>query len=384
MVNIERGLRLQLPRGQSAFLWGPRKTGKTTLLKQQFPGSIYYDLLETDTFLKLSKEPFRLREELSTQKITGPVIIDEIQKIPALLDEIHGLIENRKIGFVLCGSSARKLKQTHANLLGGRAWRFELFPLTTKELGPQFDLLTALNRGLLPSHYLDSHFSRSLKAYIYDYLKEEIQYEGLVRSLPAFSRFLDAVSFSIGELVNYANIARDCAVDAKTVAQYYQILVDTLVGVFVEPFRKQKKRQIISATSKFYLFDVGVASHLMQRHLQILKGAEFGKAFEHFILMELLAYRSYSEKGNRFSFWRTKEGLEVDFVVDDGKIAIEIKGSEHIDKSDLKGLTAFSEEHKTKRKIVICQERHPRKTEVGIEITPWKHFLGELWNGDIF
>ncbi len=383
---FNRIIDLSLPKGQSTFLWGPRKTGKTTLLLEKFPKSLRYDLLQTDVFLRLSKEPFRFREELlaknEREKIEGPVIVDEIQKIPALLDEIHWLIEHKKISFLLCGSSARKLKRSHANLLGGRAWRLELFPLTYRELGDDFDLLRALNHGLIPKHYVDEEYARALEAYIYNYLQEEIQYEGLVRNLPAFTRFLDAVSFSNGELVNYTNISRDCGVDAKTVAQYYQILCDTLIGTFLEPFRKQRKRQVISATSKFYLFDVGVAGGLTRRLLQTNRGAEFGKAFEHFILMELLAYRSYARKHFKISFWRTKDGHEVDFVIDDGKIAIEVKGADHMGAQETKGLRVFMEEHKPQKAILVCQETVPRKTESGIDILPWKVFFERLWNDE--
>ncbi|HEX5035674.1 MAG TPA: DUF4143 domain-containing protein [bacterium] len=369
-------------------MWGPRKTGKTTLLKQAFPQTVFYDLLETDTNLRLSKEPFRLREELSALPPShfrrGPVIIDEIQKIPTLLDEVHWLIENKKLSFVLCGSSARKLKRAHANMLGGRAWRFELFPLTWKELGDRFDLIKALNQGLIPAHYLSDYPDRDLKAYVYDYLKEEIQYEGLVRNLPAFSRFLDAASFSQGELVNYSNISRDCGVDSKTVAGYYQILVDTLVGYLLEPFRKKRNRQIISETPKFYLFDVGVSGFLTKRTLTATQGPEFGRAFEHFVLMELLAYRSYAERDVSITFWRTKDGAEVDFVLDDGSIAIEVKGASRVDGQDLKGLRIFGEEHKPKRALLVCQEARSRKLESGITVLPWHVFLEQLWSGEVF
>lgn len=385
--NIARTLKIDLPRGQSAFLWGPRKTGKTTYLLQRFPKSIRYDLLETDTFFRLSKETHLLRQEIlsakENNKLGEPVIIDEVQKIPPLLDEIHWLIENAKISFVLCGSSARKLKRSHANLLGGRAWKFELFPLTTHELGGDFDLLTAMNRGLIPSHYLDQNCRRTIKAYINDYLKEEIRDEGLIRNLPAFARFLDAVPFSCGELVNYSNIAQDCGVDSKTVAEYYQILVDTLIGVFIEPFRRRKKRNTIISTPKFYLFDVGVAGGLMKRTIQTNKGVEFGNAFENFILMELLAHRSYTEKDYHINFWRTKSGREIDFVLDDGRIAVEVKGSRKIKKEDVKGSVAFADDYKPDKSFIVCQEPVPRRHPSGVEIVPWKTFLEMLWSGEV-
>lgn len=387
LEKISRSLKIDLPPGQSAFLWGPRKTGKTTYLDQHFPQNTRFDLLETDTFFRLSKEPYLLRQELQSLKdnhrLVQPVLIDEVQKIPPLLDEIHWMIERWNISFVLCGSSARKLKRSHANLLGGRAWRFVLFPLTTNELATQFDLLKAVNRGLIPSHYRDAYYQRTLKAYIQDYLKEEIQMEGLVRNLPSFARFLDAVPFSCGELINYSNIAQDCGVDSKTVAEYYQILVDTFIGIFVEPFRKRKKRIAIISTPKFYLFDTGIAGGLMQRNIQSAKGVEFGNAFENLILMELLAHRSYTEKEYRINFWRTKGGYEVDFVLGGGQVAVEVKGSSKVKSDDLKGLLAFVHEYKPKRALLVCQEPVPRKLFSGIEILPWKDFLAMLWGGDI-
>lgn len=384
--EIPRLLQLPLPKGQSAFLWGPRKTGKTTYLAQRFPASRRYDLLESDTFLRLSKEPHRLREELLANPPSSteqPIIIDEAQKIPLLFDEIHGLIEKQRWSFLLCGSSARKLKRTHANMLGGRAWRFALFPLTSQELGDRLDLLPVLNRGLIPSHYLSHAPERDLKAYLQDYLREEIQQEGLVRNLPAFARFLDAIAFEMGELVNYTNIARECGVDAKTVAEYHHIVVDTLVGYFLAPFGKHKKRQIITATPKFYLFDVGVAGALIKRRLAVNQGVDFGRAFEHFLLMELLAYRSYRERDFELRFWRTKEGHEVDFVIDDGRVAIEVKSTRHVDSHDLKGLKIFHEEHTTKTQILVCQEKVPRQLDSGILILPWQVFLKKLWEGEI-
>jgi predicted AAA+ superfamily ATPase len=231
MVHIERTLDIELPEGQSAFLWGPRQTGKTTYLRRRYPQSIWIDLLQTDRFLDLSQRPSLLREELLSQNretLRHPVVIDEVQKVPALLDEVHWLMENEGIRFALSGSSARKLKRGKANLLGGRAWRFQLFPLTSQEVG-SVDLLRILNRGMLPRPYLQERYQRSLRAYTRDYLKEEVFDEGLTRNIPAFSRFFEAMAFSHGELTNFANIARDCGVDGKTVKEYYQILVDTLL-----------------------------------------------------------------------------------------------------------------------------------------------------------
>src|SRR3989338_4560326 len=300
LVGFKRKLDLALPRGKSAFLWGARKTGKSTFLKAEFPESLRFDFLRNDVHFELAKRPGLLRERLLAQPpgvLKRPVILDEIQKIPPLLDEVHSLIEDEGLSFILCGSSARKLRHGQANLLGGRAWRYQMHPLTWVEVeagGEKADLLRMLNRGLVPSHYLDSGYAKSLQAYVYDYLKEEILSEGLARNIPAFSRFLDAVGFSHGEIVNHSNIARDCGVDAKTVREYFQILQDTLIGHSLEPFAKSRRRDVITKAPKFYLFDVGVAGVLTKRRIAEERGAEFGKAFEHLILMELIAHRSYA------------------------------------------------------------------------------------------
>ncbi len=383
---IQRILKMNLPKGQSAFLWGPRKTGKSTYLKSSFPDSIRYDFLQSDVFFALSARPSLLREQLeslSSDTLEKPVILDEVQKIPAILDEVHWLIENRGVGFVLCGSSARKLKRSHANMLGGRAWRYQLYPLTYPEL-EQPDLLRILNQGLLPQHYLADPESarRSLNAYLRDYLKEEIFDEGLIRNIPAFTRFFEMLPFSHGELLNYSKIASDCGVDAKTVKGYFEILVDTLIGEFILPYQKRIGRDIISRTPKFYLFDVGVVGAMHQRTLNSTSGETFGKALEHYILMELTAFLGYHEIYNSIFYWRTKSGLEVDFVLDQGKIGIEVKGTAMLRQSDIKGILAFAEEHNPGRCIVVCNEPISRRTG-NVEIMHWKHFLDELWQGRI-
>ncbi len=385
MEFLPRILDLDLPAGQSAFLWGARKVGKTTYLNARYPDSRRFDFLRTELHMEVLARPHVLREQLiAARKAIGdrPVILDEIQKVPALLDEVHWLIENERIGFILCGSSARKLKHGQANLLGGRAWRFEMAPLVSAEL-ENLDLLRALNQGLIPSHYLSNDWRRNLRSYVNDYLKQEILDEGLTRNVPAFSRFLDAVGYSHGELINYANIARDSGVDARTIREYYQILVDTLFGRFVEPYSRRSSRQVIIRAPKFYLFDVGVAGAITKRSLTEPRGEQFGRAFEHFILMELAAHSAYTELDYRIRFWRTKSGQEVDFVLGDGEVAIEVKGSNRIDRNDLKGLNAFAGDHKPKHSIVVCTESQPRLTDDGIRILPWSNFLEQLWAGEI-
>ena len=384
MVILERALRIALPARQSAFLWGPRKTGKSTWLRSAFPDSLTFDLLLTDLMLELTKRPALLRERLLAappEKLRSPVILDEVQKIPQLLDEVHWLIENRGVSFILCGSSARKLKRGGVNLLGGRAWRYEMHPLASIEVG-DLDLLRALNRGLVPAHYLGPGYKRSLEAYVVDYLKEEVFDEGLTRNVAAFSRFFEAMGYSHGDLTNYANIARDCGVDAKTVKEYYQILVDTLLGTFVEPWKRRQERQVIGKAPKFYLFDVGVAGALTRRRIAEERGESFGRALEHFVLMEIQAHRSYRELGYAVHFWRTKGGLEVDFVLGDGEVAVEVKGTSRVDPSDLRSLRTFVADHRPRHAILVCNERAPRLVE-GIEILPWREFLARLWGGRI-
>lgn len=384
MAYIERMLNLNLPQGKSAFLWGARKTGKSTYLKKTFPNSIYYDFLKTDLFLELSKAPSLLREQLAAQtpaKMKYPVILDEVQKIPSLLDEVHWLIENKGIHFILCGSSARKLKRGKANLLGGRAWRYEMFPLVSAEL-KEWKLLDVLNRGLIPAHLFDNNYKKSLKSYTQDYLKEEVFAEGIIRNIPAFSRFFDAMGYSHGELTNYLNIARDCGVTPKTVKEYYQILVDTLLGTMVEPFKKRQSRKVLTKTPKFYLFDVGVAGSLTGRELGEERGEQFGKAFEHFIFMELNAHRSYMELDYEINFWRTKTGVEVDFILNKGEVAIEVKSKKVINNKDMYALRVFDQEFAPKTAIMVCNEARPRK--VGkIDILPYRDFLHKLWAGEI-
>ncbi|MBI2463475.1 ATP-binding protein [Candidatus Peregrinibacteria bacterium] len=365
---------------ETCFLWGPRQTGKSTLLKTLFPKSPYYDLLKSDEFERLIRHPSLLREELLALKSNRLVIIDEVQKIPQLLDEIQWLIVNKNLSFILCGSSARKLKRGGGNLLGGRALRYELYPLVSREI-LNFDLLRALNHGLIPRHYLSETPSKLLQAYIGDYLKEEIAAEALTRSVPTFSRFLETAAFSNGEVINYQNIARECGISGPTVKEYFQILYDTLIAFELPSYQKRPKRRIISSP-KFYFFDLGIAHFLLKRG-EIQYGSEiFGRAFEHFILQEIRAHRHYSGKEYSVSYWRTASGFEVDFILGEHEVAIEVKGNHFIQPHHLKGLTAFSDEYKTKKTIVISLDPKPRMIN-HIEILPVKNFLDALWSGKI-
>lgn len=384
MKILERELNINLPNGQSAFLWGARQTGKSTYLRAKFSNSLYYDFLKSDLLIDTTRRPASLAEKILAQdpaKLQLPIILDEVQKVPTLLDEVHWMIENKGLSFILCGSSARKLKRGQANLLGGRAWRYELFPLVSHEL-ETLDLLRILNQGLIPAHYLDKYYQKSLQSYVLDYLREEVFAEGLTRNVAAFSRFFDTLSYSHGELINFANIARDSGVDGKTVREYFQILVDTLLGYFLEPYKKRQSRAVLTRRPKFYLFDVGVAGVLSKRRISNLKGENFGKSLEHFIALEIIAYRSYRERDFDLSYWRTKSGYEVDFILGEGEIAIEVKGTGRVEVSDLRGLLAFGEDNKPRKQILVCTE--PEERLVGdARIMPWDRFLAALWADQI-
>lgn len=371
---------------ESCFLWGARQTGKSTLLKNLFPGALYFDLLLSGEYRRFMANPGLIREECNGAGLTKdaqewPVIIDEVQKVPELLDEIHWLIVNMGLRFVLCGSSPRKLKRNHANLLGGRALRYELFPLTYPEID-NFSLDRALNHGLLPRHYDSNHPEKLLQAYVGDYLQEEIASEALSRNIPAFNRFLEVAAISNGEMVNYHNIARDCGITSPTVKSYFTILEDTLIGRFIPAYRKRVKRKLIHAP-KFYFFDIGLTGHLTRRG-KVEQGSElFGKTFEHFISLEVIAHSSYSGKNYPISYWRTTSGFEVDLILGENDVAIEIKSSSLIHTGHLKGLRAFKEEYKGKY-LIVSNDPRKRMTDDGIIIMPWQNFLDDLWANKIF
>ncbi len=377
---------LSLSSQDTCFLWGPRQTGKSTLLKALFPHSTRFDLLLSTEYQQLLRSPSIIREQCLAAGLDGdsqidPIIIDEIQKIPVLLDEIHWLMENKGLRFILCGSSARKLKRGHANLLGGRAIRYELYPLVSSEI-PGFSLIKALNSGLIPRHYNAAKPARRIQSYVGDYLKEEIVAEALTRNIPAFSRFLEIAALSNGEILNYTNIARECGVSSPTVKEYCQILEDTLIGRHLPAFRKRKKRRLITSP-KFYFFDLTPVIHLSHRG-KIEPGSElFGRAFEHFIWMEITAHSSYSELFYPLAFWRTSAGLEVDFILGDHEISIEVKATASANSSHLKGLRRFKEEYSTRRSILVSLDSNPRNTEDQIEILPWEIFLKQLWEGEV-
>jgi uncharacterized protein len=380
---FKRRQTLALRGNESCFLWGARQTGKSTLLRELFPNSPKYDLLLSSEFGRLQINPSLMLEELLAEPPPEnlPVIIDEVQKIPQLLDDVQWLIVNKNIQFILCGSSARKLKRSGANLLGGRALRFEFFPLVFPEI-PDFNLLRALNHGLIPRHYLSNQPELLLESYVGEYLKEEIAAEALTRNIPAFSRFLEAAAFSNGDIVVYKNISSECGVSAPTVKEYFEILEDTLIGGFVPSFQKRPKRRVVQAP-RFYYFDVGLVNFLLKRRNIVPKNEVFGKAFEHFIYQELTAHSHYSGLKYPISYWHTSSDLEVDFILGDHEIAIEIKGVDQISGHHLKGIKAFQEEYTTKKAILVSLDPKPRQLDNGITVLPWENFLNKLWNGEL-
>jgi predicted AAA+ superfamily ATPase len=365
---------------ESLFLWGARQTGKSTLLKGLFPDAIWFDLLKSDVYRRFQREPIQFRQAILAKGSKNVVIVDEIQKIPELLDEIHWLIVNHQIRFILSGSSPRKIIRSGANLLGGRALRYELYPLIQSEI-PEFDLLKALNNGLLPKHYLSDNPKKMLEAYIGNYLKDEIIAEAKIRNINAFTQFLEAAAFSNAEMVNYSNIASECGVSHNTVREYFQILEDTLIGRFVPSFQKKPKRRVILAP-KFYYFDVGLANSLLKRGKIEIGSEAFGNSFEHFIYQELYAHSKYTDKNYLISYWRTTSQIEVDFILGDHEVAVEVKGTDNIQSRHLKGLKSFSEEYFVKKLIVVSND--PMERKMGdITIMPWKVFLERLWSGGI-
>jgi predicted AAA+ superfamily ATPase len=371
-------LTIQLPSKRSAFLWGPRKTGKTYWISKHYRESPLIDLLKTDTFADYASHPALLRERFS--KHQGLVVIDEIQMVPDLLNEVHWMIENTNASFLMTGSSARKLRRGHANLLAGRAWRYTMAPLSYIET-EGFELEEIFVSGLLPPHFLSVDPLQDLRAYVADYLKEEIAAEAVTQNIPAFSQFLRVAALTSGELLNYTNIGRETGVSAKVVRNYFQILEDTLLGFRVEPWRKVKKRRLIE-TEKFYLFDVGLTNYLARRSPK--SGTpEFGHSLENYILMELKAYQAYRNPELDIRYWRTSTGFEVDFILGNMQVAVETKGSAKVHSAHMRGLKALLEEHQLQKAIIVALEKQPRMLENKVEVWPWQYFLEMLWNGEV-
>ncbi|MDR1975041.1 MAG: AAA family ATPase [Bacteroidales bacterium] len=378
--NIARFFKLQDIENDSVFLFGARQTGKTTFLKQNFPNAKYYDLLQVNKYEQLSRNPSLLREELMSCAENEIVIIDEIQKIPQLLDEVQWLIVNKNLRFILSGSSARKLKRTGANLLGGRALTNRLFPLVSIEI-PDFDIIKAVNNGMLPRHYLIDNAWRRIQSYVGTYLGEEIKAEALVRNLSSFNRFLEVAALTNGEIVNYQNIASDCGVSINTIKEYFSIISDTLIGFMLPSFQKTLKRRIIQAP-KFYYFDVGITNYLLNRKNLQPGSTDFGQAFEQFVILEIMAYLNYTNNENKMSYWRTSTGIEVDIILGDAKVAIEVKSSSEVQPRHIKGVNLFAEEYPAARLIIVSLDTVARK-KGNVDIMPYSQFFQDLWSGQI-
>ncbi|MGB5619754.1 MAG: ATP-binding protein, partial [Desulfobacterales bacterium] len=360
---------------KSFFLFGPRATGKTTLIGQQLAETAtIIDLLDSRYFLRLSGAPHEL-ESLIAAAPADIIVIDEIQRIPELLNEIHRLIESQDITFLLTGSSARKLRRGKANLLAGRVWDARMFPFIYQELA-DFDLNRYLRYGGLPAVYLSEYPEEALAAYVNTYLKEEILSEGLIRRLPPFSRFLKTMALSNGEMINFTKLANDCQVPPSTVTEYVGLLEDTLIGFLLPAWIESKKRKAIK-TGKFYFFDPGVTHMLAGTETLDPNSNLYGKSFEQFICMELRAYLSYTRKRLPLAYWRSKNGHEVDFLLGT-KTAVEVKASKKINRNDFKGLKYLKEEGVFNNLILVSRDPVSSLTD-GVLTLPWQKFLSDLW-----
>ena len=377
---LNRILQISSELDDSIFLFGARQTGKSTILRQQFPKAVYIDLLDTEVKSRLSRRPVLLYETIKDKPENTLVIIDEIPEVPELLNEVHRLISERHIIFILCGSSARKLKRKGKNTLGGRALPVYLYPFVSAEI-PNFDIDHAVSYGMIPSHYLAKNPQRRLAAYIQVYLKEEIKEEALVRNLNAFQRFLEVAALTDGEMVNNNNIAQDCGVSATTVSAYFDILEDTLIGYRIPAFAKVMKRRLVQAP-RFYYFDIGIANHLLHRKELVRGTTDYGHAFEHLVVQEIYAWMHYSHSEEQLSYWRTYTGLEVDVVIGDARVAIEIKSVEEVMTRHLKGLKAFGEEHPQSRRIIVSLDKFNRHMG-DIECIHVLDFFKLLWSEGI-
>jgi predicted AAA+ superfamily ATPase len=379
-VEIDRIIDLNdLLRKKSCFLFGPRATGKSTLVHRLLSDSAtIIDLLDSRLFLRLSAAPQDL-EAIIDANDSLLVVIDEIQRIPELLNEVHRLIEKRKIRFLLTGSSARKLRRGQANLLAGRVWEARLFPLTWKE-APHFDLDKYLRYGGLPAVYLSEFQEEELDAYVNTYLKEEIMAEGLVRNLPPFARFLKSIALANGDVINFTKLANDCQVAPSTVREHVALLEDTLVGFLLPAWAESKKRKAIKS-GKFYFFDPGVTHTLAGTRVLDRNSDLYGKSFEQFIAMEIRAYLSYNRTKLPLSYWRSTHGHEVDFLVGE-KTAVEVKATTRLVPGDFKGLKALAEEELFADMFLVSLDAVATR-QGKIRAIHWQDFLKRLWQGEI-
>ena len=375
----------------SFFLFGARGVGKTSLLNlilnEKTDNILKYDLLDIETFEKLSLNPNLIKEEILYNKKIDWVVVDEVQKIPKLLDLVHQLIESEKIKFALSGSSARKLKRGGANLLAGRAFTYNLFPFTAFEIGNNFLLQSALEFGTLPfvvNSSDDDSKKMYLKTYTHTYIKEEIIVEQVIRKIDPFRKFLSIAAQNNGEIINYANISKDCLCSEVTVKNYYQILEDTLIGFFLEPYHTSiRKRQKLSP--KFYLFDLGVTRSLSNSlNIPLIpKTFEYGKAFEHFIICEVTRHISYLNNDFQVSYLRTKDNAEIDLIIERPAMPtclIEIKSTTQVKESDLRHLVSLGKDFKNSESYCFSLDQTPRVIN-GVKILPWQIGLKEIGLG---
>ena len=365
---------------EAMFLFGARQTGKSTLLKERFPKAIYIDLLKSDVRNRFKQHPEEFRESLLRYPPETLVIVDEIQKVPDLLDEVHWLMVEKGLWFVLSGSSARKIKKSGANNLGGRAIPETLFPLVSAEI-PDFDIERAVQNGMIPRHYMVANARNRMRAYIDLYVKEEIIEEALVQNVDEFIRFMEVAAIMDGEILNYENVASDCGVSANTVKAYYKILVDTLLGFEVPAYRKVIKRKLYKSP-RFYYFDIGIANHLTKRYQLAPKTPEYGHAFEHLIIQEIVAYLAYTNSDEELTYWHTYENIEVDAIIGDARVAIEIKSTDHVDHDDKKGIMEFAKEHPNAKQILVSRDRISRRSG-NVDLYYVTDFFKALWAGEI-
>ena len=364
---------------RSVFLFGPRQTGKSTYVQRQLADtvSVSFSLLDQGLLTPVLADPTRIRREIEARDLRDTVIcIDEIQKCPALMDEVHLMIEERGLRFLLTGSSARALRRKGVNMLGGRGSDRVMHPFCWIELGDRFSLDRAINHGLLPPHYLSDDPDEELASYVDRYLTEEIAAEGLARSLPRFARFLQTAATTNAQMINYSNVARDAQVPRQTVVQWYDVLRDTLIAFELPAWSRTVRRKAIE-TAKFYFFDTGIVRALRRLPWVSDTSADFGEFFEHYVLLELRAWIDYRKPRTPLAWWRSRSGYEVDFILDN-RVAIEAKATRHVQQKHLRGLRALAEERLVERSIIVCREERPRLDD-GIEIWPLEFFLAKLW-----
>lgn len=366
---------------EGMFLFGARQVGKSTLLKNRFPQAIYIDLLNSDLRRRFKQNAGLFKEMLTKYPAETLVIVDEIQKVPELLDEVHSLMVDYGLHFILSGSSARKIKKSGANQLGGRAIPETLYPLVSAEI-TDYDLNKAIQNGTIPRHYAVTNAKNRIKAYIDLYLKEEIKEEAAVRNVDNFERFMEVAAISDGEIINYENIATDCGISANTVKAYFKILYDSLIGYEIPAYRKVIKRKLTQAP-KFYYFDVGVANYLMRRYKLEPGTPEYGHAFEHLVMQEIIAYLGYKGELDQLSYWHAYSGEEVDAIIGDAKIAIEIKSADEIQRKHTESLREFAKEHPNAKLIVVSRDKITRQSG-GIDLYYATDFFKALWNEELF